>query len=128
MPLGNINYSPVCITEEVREHVDVDIDAGWTKRGDNGQNVIRSPASHKRTEDEGDSFQSFSRSIFCFHFLSLLFPEPDFLSNFIQKILFHGGRRRTIFGVENQAFSQNMSIIILLKFLIIDICRVCIII
>ena len=106
----------------------MDVDAGWTKRGDNCQNVIGGPASHKRTENEGDSFQSFSRSIFCFHFLSLLFPEPDFLSNFVEEILFHCGRRRTIFGVENQAFSQNMSIIILLKSLIVNICRVCIII
>lgn len=99
----------------------MDIDAGRTKRRNYCQNMIGSPAGHKRTKNEGDGFQSFSRTIFCFHLLSLLFPEPDLLPNFVEKVLFHGGRRRAIFGLKNQAFGQNMSIVTLLKLLIINI-------
>ena len=44
------------VTDEVGEHVDVNVDARRAEAGDDGQDVVRSPASHESAQDDADSF------------------------------------------------------------------------
>ena len=51
------------IAHEVGEHVDVNVDAGRAEAGDDGQDVVRRPASHEGPQDDADCFQGLPGSV-----------------------------------------------------------------
>ena len=54
------------IAEEVRQHVQVNVNTRRAKRGQDRNDVIRSPTRHKSTQDKTDGLQSLFGSIFRF--------------------------------------------------------------
>ena len=44
------------VADEVGEHVDVNVDARRAEAGDDGQDVVRRPASHESAQNDADCF------------------------------------------------------------------------
>ena len=78
---------PVGVAQEVSQHVDVDVDAGWTEGAHDGEDVIRGPARHERPQDQGNRLQGFLRPVLRLEFL-LLFPSE---SDSFSYLVYHRG-------------------------------------
>ena len=65
------------IADKVGEHVDVNVDAGRAEAGDDGQDVVRRPASHEGPQDDADCFQGLPGPVLGFLLGLLSSPELE---------------------------------------------------